>query len=105
MQMHYPNASILRWIDGDTVDCVVDLGFRVLLQQRFRLAFIDTPERGSEGYKEATLRVNQLAPKGAKVSILCTGYDRYGRWIADISTSDSISINQALLNEGLAKLY
>ena len=39
------NAVLDRIIDGDTLDCVLDLGFDVRLhKQRIRLAGIDTPE-------------------------------------------------------------
>ena len=38
-------ATLDRVIDGDTFDCVLDLGFDVKLnKQRVRLAGIDTPE-------------------------------------------------------------
>ena len=39
------NATLDRIVDGDTFDCVLDLGFDVKLhKQRVRLAGIDTPE-------------------------------------------------------------
>ena len=39
------NATLDRIIDGDTFDCVLDLGFDVKLhKQRVRLSGIDTPE-------------------------------------------------------------
>lgn len=37
-------AKVLKVVDGDTLDCEVDLGFRVTTRQRFRLHRIDTPE-------------------------------------------------------------
>lgn len=51
--MHYdpvsPRVLILRVIDGDTVDCLVDHGFRQYSVQRIRLRDIDAPEiRGEE---------------------------------------------------------
>ena len=39
------NATLDRIVDGDTFDCILDLGFDVKLhKQRVRLAGIDTPE-------------------------------------------------------------
>lgn len=35
--MHQYRATVDRWVDGDTVDMVVDLGFRMTTHQRFRL--------------------------------------------------------------------
>ena len=43
--MYQYKAKITRIIDGDTVDCDIDLGFKVILaKQRIRLFGIDTPE-------------------------------------------------------------
>ena len=42
--MYEYKAKLLRVIDGDTVDCVIDLGFNVRLKERVRLKGIDTPE-------------------------------------------------------------
>ena len=42
--MYQYKAKITRIIDGDTVDCDIDLGFKVILaKQRIRLYGIDTP--------------------------------------------------------------
>ena len=39
------NATLDRIVDGDTFDCILDLGFDVKIhKQRVRLAGIDTPE-------------------------------------------------------------
>ena len=38
-------AANPRVIDGDTVDCDVDLGFRIRTQMRFRLLGINAPEK------------------------------------------------------------
>ena len=40
----YRVKSIKKIIDGDTFDCILDLGFDVLLEARVRMAGIDTPE-------------------------------------------------------------
>lgn len=41
----YYKATLVRVIDGDTIDVDIDLGFSVWLnKQRVRLAGIDTPE-------------------------------------------------------------
>ena len=43
---YYYNCTLVRVIDGDTIDVDIDLGFSVTLtKQRVRLAGIDTPER------------------------------------------------------------
>lgn len=47
--MYEYRASVIRVIDGDTVDLRIDLGFEVGLNMRVRLAGIDAPERGKTG--------------------------------------------------------
>lgn len=40
--MYTYQIEIKRWIDGDTVDTDVDLGFNVKINVRFRLLDVDT---------------------------------------------------------------
>ena len=42
--MYKYNAKLIRVIDGDTVDALIDLGFNVWVKKRIRLYGIDTPE-------------------------------------------------------------
>ena len=55
-------ATVDRWVDGDTVDMVIDLGFRMSTHQRFRLLGVDTPERGEPKWAEATACCNAVLP-------------------------------------------
>lgn len=38
-------AEVIRVVDGDTVDMLIDLGFDVWVKQRIRLLGIDTAEK------------------------------------------------------------
>ena len=43
--MHeYQIKEVIKVVDGDTIDIVIDLGFSIFTKQRIRLAGIDTPE-------------------------------------------------------------
>ena len=49
-------ATLDRIVDGDTFDCILDLGFDVKLhKQRVRLAGIDTPESRTRNLEEKAL--------------------------------------------------
>lgn len=105
-------AKVLRWIDGDTVDLEVDLGFRVRLEQRARLAGLNTPELHSKDESEratairASMLCNRLAFPASHVTIRSskpTADDKYGRWLVEIVIGDGTNLNQELLNKGLAK--
>ena len=50
------NCELDRVIDGDTFDCIIDLGFDVKLnKQRVRLSGIDTPESRTRNLAEKKL--------------------------------------------------
>lgn len=103
-------ATVVRWVDGDTVDLRVDLGFRMFAETRFRLYGIDTPERGQPGYADATKSAESLAPAGSPVRIeTYKDADKYGRWLAlvyPIGDYGSIpDVSNQLINLGHGKPY
>jgi micrococcal nuclease len=98
-------ATVVRWIDGDTVDLNVDLGFRLTMAGRFRLDGIDTPERGTNGYIQAKARAEVLAPPGTELLAFTSKADKYGRWLACLWPDVGPMINAQLVHEGLAKPY
>ena len=112
--MYEYKAKLLRVIDGDTVDCVIDLGFNVRLKERVRLKGIDTPETRTRDLEE---KAKGLAAKDRVIEIfqdveeftIKTELDnkgKYGRLLGTIMLPDrNISLNQMLLNEGHAKVY
>ena len=110
------NATLDRIIDGDTFDCVLDLGFDVKLhKQRVRLAGIDTPESriNTKRYPERTQE--KVMGKAAKERLkeLCTGKfklkslgkGKYGRILGVPYTADGDDICQKLISEGHAVEY
>ena len=110
------NATLDRIIDGDTLDCVLDLGFDVKLhKQRVRLAGIDTPEsrintkrypnRAEEkvlGLK-AKERLKELCIGRFKIKSL--GKGKYGRILGIPYDQDGADICKTLVNEGHAVEY
>lgn len=95
-------AKIVSVVDGDTCDILIDLGFGVSVKQRFRLAGINTPERGQPGFDEAKMFLATYL--GIPAVIHSIKLDKYGRFLADIYVN-GISVNQALLAQGLAVPY
>jgi len=114
VDMYEYRARVVRWVDGDTVDLEVDLGFRMSTSTRFRLQGIDTPEvRGPEKEegKKAAGFCQALLPKGASCIVVTTKAGKYGRWLARIwacgedGQRTGLTVNQQLLEAGLAKVY
>lgn len=112
LQDYCYNAKIERVVDGDTVDAIVDLGFSVHINERLRIAYIDTPEtygvkKESQEYKDGIIAKNRLIElvEGKSVIIKTYKKGKYGRYIAEIFLNDNVSVGEILLNEGLAKPY
>ena len=85
-------------VDGDTLDVN---GVRV------RLALVDTPERGQDGYQTAKDFVKKLClEKDAQVDIDDgqRGGDRYGREIG-VVYCNGVNVNSELIDGGYAKMY
>lgn len=77
-------GKVTRVVDGDTLDIEVDLSFRITTHQRFRLQYIDTPERGDKKFKEATELLERLIEEQTTdgyfyFDSVKTG--KYGRWL------------------------
>ena len=110
------NAILDRIIDGDTLDCVLDLGFSVKLhKQRIRLAGIDTPESRINIKRYPNRAKEKVMGKAAKERLkkLCTGKfkvkslgkGKYGRILGIPYTEDGKDICQILIDEGHAVEY
>ncbi len=97
-------------VDGDTLDLDVALGFKLRLQNRFRLYGIDTPERGEKNWAEATEYLRSLIPPGAEVALrsykpnVMPHADSFGRWVVEIFVG-GVNVNEAMLASGLAKPF
>lgn len=106
-------AEVIAWIDGDTVALYVtkdfDFGFHITLsghfEGHFRLLGVDTPEKGHLNYRAAGDFARKLAPVGSKVTIETRKYDKYGRYLAKVITSEGLNVSNELIKMGLGKPY
>lgn len=98
-------ATVLRWVDGDTLDMRVDLGFRLFTETRFRVHGLDTPERTEPGWSEATAYGNNFAPPGFKVATRTHKSDSFGRWLAEVELPDGRSYSAEIISAGLGVVY
>ena len=108
----YRVKSIVKTIDGDTFDCIMDLGFDVLLEARVRMMGIDTPEsrtRDLEEKKFGLLAKDFLSEKlEAEDIIVTTEVDnekgKFGRILGTV-WAEGININQQMIDEHMAVRY
>ena len=58
--MYQYKAELIRVIDGDTVDAMIDCGFSTFKKERIRLYGINTPETRTRDLKEKEKGLIQL---------------------------------------------
>ena len=102
--MYIYKATIENVVDGDTIDALVDLGFKVITRQRMRVAHVDTPERGRPGYSEATALTKELV-LGKEVTIKSQKISKWGYYLAEITLADGSDLAKTLIARGAAKPY
>jgi micrococcal nuclease len=93
-------ATVVKVIDGDTIDVLID-GNR----QRVRYYGIDAAEEGEKCYQEATERNRELVGTTVRLEADARNEDKYGRLLRYVFTNDGISVDAALVSEGLAKAW
>ena len=120
--MYEYRATVVKVIDGDTVDVDIDLGFGIILSdERVRIMGIDTPESRTRDKIEkkfglaAKARLKSLLGKTCtlKTQINKNGEDmkgKFGRILGDFDVYDSQSdswkpVTEVMINEGHAVQY
>ena len=101
----HPDAiqgTITRIIDGDTL---------VFNGDTYRLSLIDTPERGENGYSEATNALKSLCPPGSTAYVennSIQGVDKYDRYIGVFwceGNNYDTTAGEYLFDNGLLKKF
>ena len=107
----YRVKNIVKIIDGDTFDCIVDLGFDVLLEARVRMYGIDTPEsrtRDLEEKKFGLLAKEWLTKHLSDDIIITTELDnekgKFGRILGCV-WCNGVNINNQMIDEHMAVAY
>ena len=112
-------VEVVKIIDGDTADFILDLGFDLYKKERVRVAGVDTPEKRTKNLEEKALGIeatNWLKEKleGAiagddELSVrteLVGGTGKYGRLLGWLYIGDdSVSLNEQMITEGYAHAY
>jgi micrococcal nuclease len=112
--MYQYKCKVLRVVDGDTVDVLVDLGFDIHVKQRVRMFGIDTPESRTRDLEEkkygklATEFLKSLMPVG-EILFVSTALDnkgKFGRVLGTFySTESEPSFNQQIVMSHIGVVY
>ena len=115
--MYNYKATLMRVVDGDTIDAEIDLGFKIFIKERIRLMGIDTPESRTRNLAEkswgkaASARLSELLAEADGKFTLVTKMQKKGKFgrilgTIQVSTKDGIvDANQVLMNENFAIPY
>tara|TARA_R110002153_G_scaffold89582_3_gene219234 strand:+ start:18403 stop:18828 length:426 start_codon:yes stop_codon:yes gene_type:complete len=106
----YKVKEIVRVVDGDTVDILVDLGFGLTKKERVRVAGIDTPESRTRdlyekklGKEAATYLTEQL---DGDIIIRTEKDGKYGRMLGWLyKEGQEVSIQEDMINRGYGWAY
>ena len=123
-KMYEYKAKLVRVVDGDTVDAMIDCGFSVFRKERIRLKGINAPESRTRDKEEkkrglaAKARLKELIREGKNEFMVKTSIDKkgkYGRLLGElflilksnntIKKANIKSYNQTLVDEGHATYY
>jgi micrococcal nuclease len=106
------DVTVVKVVDGDTVDVDIDLGFGICLKdERVRIMGIDTPEsRTSDDVEKlfglaAKNRLYQLLEHNAKLITTedKSGEDmkgKFGRILGDFKAADGRRVTEIMIEEG-----
>lgn len=109
----YELKEVVRVVDGDTYDLILDVGFHQQQASRFRLADFDTPEifwhkasdhekeKGQEATERVALWLSSYLDEGQSIYVRTYKSDSFGRWLAEIFVGDDI-LGEFLEGLGLA---
>lgn len=116
-------ATILRVVDGDTIEADIDLGFGIWQRKQIiRVSGIDTPELRGEESEQGALASRAMT---TLIDDHCVGRrdgwpliviksvtgkrDSFGRWLAELWGEDDegseLNIGQQLISLGFATKY
>ena len=110
------NGTLVKVLDGDTIDAYIDLGFDLKIKKRIRYMGIDTWESRTRDLEEkkkglaAKARNKELLESGT-FKIVSHGTGKFGRVLGEVfieilePARRLESVNQILIDEGHAYEY
>ena len=112
-------AELIKVLDGDTIDCYIDLGFDLKIKKRIRYMGIDTwesrtrdlaeKEKGLQAKARNQELLMKVSSKSGYFRLKSHGVGKYGRVLGEIFIEDTegkqYNINETLIPEGHAYVY
>ncbi len=114
VKKHGYSCKLVRVVDGDTADAMIDLGFNTWVKKRIRFYGVDTWESRTRNLEEkkkglaAKEYVKDLLQNSdeGKFSIISHGTGKYGRVLGELFVKGhEKSVNDLLIENGHAYEY
>ena len=119
VKKHGYSCKLVRVVDGDTCDAMIDLGFDVWVKSRIRFYGVDTWESRTRDLEEkakglaAKDRVKALLEGCNNIQLKSHGIGKFGRCLGEIMLDmvdgqeklTLVSLNELLIKEGHATEY
>ena len=114
VKKHGYTCKLVRVVDGDTADAMIDLGFNVWVKERIRFKGVDTWESRTRDLEEKAKGLEAKAftkdklenSDEGKFSIISYGKGKYGRVLGELFIKGhEVSLNQLLIENGHAYEY
>ena len=107
------NATVVKVVDGDTIDAMVDLGFGTWKKVRIRMHGINAPESRTRNLEEkkkglaAKARLIEMLEENENYFVLIShGVGKFGRCLGEIYIKGhNTSLNKQLILEGHGTEY
>ena len=117
--MYQYKIELDRIIDGDTIDCYIDLGFDIKTKKRIRFIGINTPESRTRDLEEkkrglaAKARLKEILEDANEIHLDSHGVGKYGRvlgnlhvdHVGNVKSPTMLNVNELLIKEGHAVEY
>jgi len=112
--MYTYKATVINVVDGDTLDLRIDIGFKINIETRIRIARINAYEtrlgsKTDQAQKELGIEAKQYVKnliEGKEVLITTEKTGKYGRYIAEITyeanTDNEVNLGTELVRLGYA---
>ena len=114
VKKHGYSCKLVRVVDGDTCDAMIDLGFDTWVKKRIRFKGVDTWESRTRDLKEKAKGLEAKAftkdllenSDDGKFSIISYGLGKYGRVLGELFVKGhEQSVNDLLIENGHAYEY
>ena len=117
--MYNYKISVLKVVDGDTIDAEIDLGFDIKVKKRIRFMGINAPESRTKDLEEkarglaAKDRVKALLEGCNNIQLKSHGIGKFGRCLGELHIDmvdgkekmTLVNLNELLISEGHAVAY